>query len=599
MRPLRTVYFVLRKGSWTVDSIETSKQTSITHYALRITHFEWVVRRELLWLALLAPFFLFPDRRWALVLAALPTLWIARRIARGRFLPRTPLDWPIALLVVMVLVSLFATFSVEYSLGKVLGLLFGVALYYALVEWADTDQSMSLRTIIGPKAHLVATGDRMNTGSPQGRASELATPEFRVARVPGKDQGEEPKLATILVGFLTGGVALSIAGLLGTNWFLLRAPEGTPYSGKLNVSLGLPRLVSGLPGAENGFHPNEVAGALLWVALPAVALALWALRPRTEGQAMRTESDLPLLTPSWLRQFIPRVPEHSALNTQHFRSTALGWLLPSCFIILTFLALGTLALTESRSAILGACVGLLLLTYLMLPKVRLWLALGVASLCSGVVALGLITLIVGRGQCAAGSSWSGSRDVLLTAYCSLPATCCLLEPSVLGYPTSDPANVRVRLDIWASALAAIKDAPITGIGMNTFRQIMPERYPSTLIPPDFDVAHAHNIFLQTALDLGLPGMLAYIAIWAITAILLMRAWRHLGGDPVSRDSWKRALTAGIGAALLAFLIFGINDAIALGAKPGAFFWALLAIAVLLWKRPGGDLVSAHQGSRRK
>src|SRR5437870_1370568 len=95
---------------------------------------EWIVRRELLWLALLSPLFLFPSKGWALVVGVLPVLWIARYIARGRYLPRTPLDWPIALLAAMVPVSLFATFSIEYSLGKVLGLLFGIALYYALIE---------------------------------------------------------------------------------------------------------------------------------------------------------------------------------------------------------------------------------------------------------------------------------------------------------------------------------------------------------------------------------------------------------------------------------------------------------------------------------
>jgi hypothetical protein len=67
---------------------------------------ELLVKTELLWLALLSPFFLFPtpERVWAL--AALPILWVARRIARGRFVPRTPLDWAIALLLLMVLVSL-------------------------------------------------------------------------------------------------------------------------------------------------------------------------------------------------------------------------------------------------------------------------------------------------------------------------------------------------------------------------------------------------------------------------------------------------------------------------------------------------------------
>ena len=102
--------------------------------------------------------------------------------------------------------------------------------------------------------------------------------------------------------------------------------------------------------------------------------------------------------------------------------------------------------------------------------------------------------------------------------------------------------------------------------------------PSALIPPGFDIGHAHNIFLQTALDLGLPGMLAYVAIWAVTAVLLVQTWRR------TPDRLARALVAGIGAGLVACLVFGITDAIALGAKPSVFFWATLAAVVLLWRQ---------------
>ena len=48
------------------------------------------------------------------------------------------------------------------------------------------------------------------------------------------------------------------------------------------------------------------------------------------------------------------------------------------------------------------------------------------------------------------------------------------------------------------------------------------------------------------------------------------------------------MAAGLGAGLLAFLIFGITDTVALGAKPGVFFWALVSICVALW-------IQAQQG----
>jgi O-antigen ligase len=50
-------------------------------------------------------------------------------------------------------------------------------------------------------------------------------------------------------------------------------------------------------------------------------------------------------------------------------------------------------------------------------------------------------------------------------------------------------------------------------------RVVPVLYPLFTVPLDSDIAHAHNIFLQTALDLGIPGLVAYLAllieIWGI------------------------------------------------------------------------------------
>ena len=74
-----------------------------------------------------------------------------------------------------------------------------------------------------------------------------------------------------------------------------------------------------------------------------------------------------------------------------------------------------------------------------------------------------------------------------------------------------------RAEIWSRALYVIEDFPLTGMGMNTFRRVMPVLYPTTPIGSNDalieDVGHAHNHLLQAALDLGLPGLIAYLAIW--------------------------------------------------------------------------------------
>ena len=72
-----------------------------------------------------------------------------------------------------------------------------------------------------------------------------------------------------------------------------------------------------------------------------------------------------------------------------------------------------------------------------------------------------------------------------------------------------------RLEIWSRALYAIQDFPFTGLGFGTFEQVVAVLYPLFLNPAG-TVPHAHNLFLQVAVDLGLPGLVAYLAVLGLT-----------------------------------------------------------------------------------
>jgi putative inorganic carbon (HCO3(-)) transporter len=136
-------------------------------------------------------------------------------------------------------------------------------------------------------------------------------------------------------------------------------------------------------------------------------------------------------------------------------------------------------------------------------------------------------------------------------------------------------NVSGRVELWSRAIYAIQDVPFTGMGMNVFRKVMPRLYPTYLSTPDLDVAHAHNHLLQVALDLGIPGLIAYVAIWLTVAALLVRTYRR-SATPIART-----LAGGLGAGLIAHFTFSLTDAIPLGAKVGVLFWLTLALAVAL------------------
>jgi putative inorganic carbon (HCO3(-)) transporter len=116
------------------------------------------------------------------------------------------------------------------------------------------------------------------------------------------------------------------------------------------------------------------------------------------------------------------------------------------------------------------------------------------------------------------------------------------------------------------------------MGMNTFRKIMPVFYPAFLTSPDTDIAHAHNHLLQAALDLGLPGLIAYLALWFGAAGLLTVGIRS------TTDPYRRRIISGMAAGMIAYFVFGTADTIALGAKVGIFFWIALALIVALHEK---------------
>ncbi len=444
--------------------------------ALVLNRYEWLV------LLVVAPPLLFPSPARTPALLAIPALWICRRVALGHLLPRTPLDVPLVLMTLMVLVSLYATFDIAYSLPKITGMLLGLAVYYAVVQAAADRRSWALA----------------------------------------------------LGGFVLAGVGVAALGLLGTQWnpkFALFEP----------ILRWLPRRITGLPGAAEGFHPNEVAGALLWVAPLACTVAAAAiLGSRSLGRTLgRWRAGLAL----------------------------------AVALVVAAVLVGVLTLTQSRGG---------------------WIA---AALALPVV---LLVLVQGKLRRAASLLLAGS--VVAAA-----AWIALARPAALGMLITGPQQdlspgmsletLSGRFEVWSRAIYGIQDFAFTGMGMNAFRKVVPVLYPLFSIDPATDIGHAHNEFLQAALDLGIPGLIAYLAIYLSAFAMLTSTWRRRGRLPFA-EGLSRALILGLGGGLAAHLIYGMTDAIALGAKPGVLWWMLLGLIAALYRLgERGNMGAGGQGSR--
>lgn len=111
-----------------------------------------------------------------------------------------------------------------------------------------------------------------------------------------------------------------------------------------------------------------------------------------------------------------------------------------------------------------------------------------------------------------------------------------------------------RLELWSRALFLIQDFSFTGAGPGLFQKVVALLYPLFLTGPDVDIPHAHNVFLQAAVDFGIPGLIAHAALLLALASALIAALRRY------REGALAALAIGLLAALGVYLVHGMIDA---------------------------------------
>ncbi len=145
------------------------------------------------------------------------------------------------------------------------------------------------------------------------------------------------------------------------------------------------------------------------------------------------------------------------------------------------------------------------------------------------------------------------------------------------------------------------DFPVTGIGLGTFRSLLDVFYPLFTGSASTGVNHAHNEFLQAALDLGAGGLVVLMSVYLLSFRLLLRLWSIAHDMTVSsmryrRDTlwgmdtssplagqFVRVMILGLSGGLLAHLLFGLLDAIVLGSKYGVIWWLLLGLIAATWR----------------
>ena len=414
---------------------------------------------------LLAPWFVFPDPAvtpWLLL--ALPALWLLRWAVQGRATVRTPVDLPVLLIVAMVGMGVWATYDVALSFPKIAGVLYGIALAYALAN-----------DLPGPRGLWIVTA-----------------------------------------GLALLGAGIIALGFAGTSWGgAAQMPLFRPWVEALQDRF--PKRLTGLPRAEEGFNTNQVAGTIALLIPLYVSLTVGLIRSAVVQARQRR----------WAR------------TVRHAVEVVLLGALALAGALL-------LILSQSRGAITVTALCLGLWTALQ-GRAGRWIA-GV-----GALAVLVLVLIVGPQQVA----WALWGVEIANADLSLQG----------------------RLEIWHRAWRVLRDHALTGIGFDTLVPIIHARYPTFYFDPGADFTHAHNQLLQVGLDLGVPGLIAYLAMLFSYGLALLAA-----GEPAENPAsppWQRGLAHGLLFGVIGQMLFGLTDAIALGQNPGLLFWLPLGLGLSL------------------
>lgn len=213
-----------------------------------------------------------------------------------------------------------------------------------------------------------------------------------------------------------------------------------------------------------------------------------------------------------------------------------------------------LLFTQSRGALTGFAVAILVL--LLLYRRRNWPVV--------LLILGAFLLVV---------AYRGKSDIFVDA---------AALNTVRGWTG--------RQEIWSRALAIIHDFPLTGIGMGNFGLVADTFYPFLYAAPG-QTPHAHNLFLQIAVDLGVPGLIIWLSI--LFNILVLSVQLLIRGR-LANDCLLTGLGAGLLCSQLLLIIHGLTDAVLWGTKPAVILWALWGVALVATNlsQPSSPAVSA-------
>lgn len=204
-------------------------------------------------------------------------------------------------------------------------------------------------------------------------------------------------------------------------------------------------------------------------------------------------------------------------------------------------------------------------------------------------ALGLAALVLSGSR----SAWIGAAVGVAVVAAYGPArraiaagtlvTLAAASPVILDRASDADAGLgNVRLQIWRDAIDAFADHPLTGVGINQFsRHARPLLEQGGAPLP----GHAHELYLGRAAELGALGLAGIVALLVLALLAAHRGARRARGT-------RRLLGVGAAAALAALAVVGLLDDPFDDRAGQLVIWCLVGLAAAAgaagaaWRRAG-------------
>ena len=209
---------------------------------------------------------------------------------------------------------------------------------------------------------------------------------------------------------------------------------------------------------------------------------------------------------------------------------------------------GVLLLTKSRGGYIAGAVGGLMVMWLSARRQG-----------SRIMVLFLSLAVLGLGAWLLVGMGAGAGE----------------QPPELMEGAVDSSTWAFRLGVWRAALWMLADFPFTGVGMGLFNDV------GVLLYAHYAPSNpgAHNLYFQVGVDLGIPGLVAYLAV------LMMVLW--MAGSAIRKfarqgDGTMRAVSIGALAGVVALMVHGLVDIGVWGTRAAFIPWIVKGLVAALY-----------------